>query len=79
MKTIKKVVVKRSYSKHRLNNMDDSSEMVLTINVLQETPLAKVKEKIPRNRAIQSLSNEEYDNYIERLTQTSKLLAIVDS
>lgn len=78
MRTMKKVAAWRSHPKGKIRSADKSSKEVLTISVLQKTSLAQVKEQLPQNRAIQSISSEEYDEYIKRLIQASKLLAIVD-
>lgn len=52
---------------------------VIMVSTLKDTPLAKIKESVPENRAIQSLSSEEYDKYVKRLSRTNQLLAKLEA
>lgn len=81
MKIKKKRKVLRASGNSSLNKgiiVIRHAESANSVCALQNISLATIKEYAPNNRAIQSLSREEYNNYVKRLARTNQFLAIVD-
>jgi len=75
----KKRIVLRFNTRKSATKAIRQAEAALMVSTLKDTPLVTIKERVPDNRAIQSLSSEEYNKYVNRLAQTTKLLAKLEA